>query len=621
MDLSQIDYKNLSEKKFKKLLESLQDSYTNDPDFEGLTDEEFDYLVKVYQNKFKKPFAQIGSRPSEGAVKLPYFMPSLNKIKGENASKDLNNWVKNYDGDFLVEDKLDGVSLLYFSGRLYTRGDGEKGEDKTYLLEYLDLPDTDLAVRGELVIHNDIFEEYVESQKDSKNKLKKPRNLVSGLINAKDSLDKDLIKRTSFYAYQIIDSDLTPEIQLETLKKLGFNVPYYKILPSLNIEKLEKILDKRHKKCPYDIDGLVLVKNIHQDISNNDNPKDSIAFKVDTFTETEVINIKWKSKSKDGYLTPVVYIKEVLLQGSDVKKATGYNARFILSNKIGMGSKVIVGLAGSIIPRIFDVLSESDDLIYPEQDYEWDKNEVEFVLKDPDSDPNVRKARIEHFMKTLKIKSIGSEVISKIFDAGFDSIKKIIKMKPDDISEIERMGDKSSKKICDNIQKAITSSSLEDIMTASCVFGEGFGSVTFKKISKVYDIMELGELPEDQIYEKVVDIRDFGEIRAEGFSRNLGKFIKWLNKHKEIKIPIQENKIYDGMLKDKKIAFSGMRAKEDLKSKIEKNGGEVINSVTKKMDFLVIKDSSMRNTGNAQTAEKYGKEIYTLEEFLEKFKL
>ena len=75
----------------------------------------------------------------ENKVTLPFHMGSLDKIK--NDEKAILNWKDKFDGTYVVSDKLDGNSglLVYSNGelRLYTRGDGKKGQNITHLLPFL----------------------------------------------------------------------------------------------------------------------------------------------------------------------------------------------------------------------------------------------------------------------------------------------------------------------------------------------------------------------------------------------------------------------------------------------------------------------------------------------------
>ena len=99
----------------------------------------------------------------------------------------LGNWMKKYKGDYIMSCKLDGISALYCtptedddSYRLYTRGNREWGQDISYMIDYLKLPNTPgLIIRGELIMEKTTFDtKYREYFKNI-------RNLVAGLINRK----------------------------------------------------------------------------------------------------------------------------------------------------------------------------------------------------------------------------------------------------------------------------------------------------------------------------------------------------------------------------------------------------------------------------------------------------
>ena len=113
-------------------------------------------------------------------VKLPIFMGSMDKLK-PNSSR-LHKFIMD-DVDYIISDKLDGISLLMKleGGKwsCYTRGDGNVGEDITYLLNKDIIfkngvvPSVDIIVRGELIIE----------KKNSCHFKSNIRNIVSGYSN------------------------------------------------------------------------------------------------------------------------------------------------------------------------------------------------------------------------------------------------------------------------------------------------------------------------------------------------------------------------------------------------------------------------------------------------------
>ena len=631
----------LDENEFLNKLIEYQEEYTNGEP--TITDEEFDFLVDMYEKKFRKKFNKVGHIPRDSAVLLPWTMPSLEKFKGDNAEKQINRWIQKYPGKVLIMDKLDGVSLLYMPKirKLYTRGNGIYGQDVSHLLTDLNLPINDysdfesLTIRGELIFTRKTFKKYSkENKEESKNKLKKARNLVNGLVTGKN-LDLDLLRKAKFYAFKIVEKNgeqMKPSSQFRLLSELNFEIPWIRkhetsndLLRNLNFfleSRTGRIDNEDIPKAKYDIDGLVVIHNqIYPPSTDDKPPKYSFAFKIDTLVETTIINMKWRCSSKDGYLTPVAYVETVEILGSDVSKVSCHNAKFVFDKHIGIGAKILLTLGGDIIPKIVDVLEESENYVYPnlsDDEYMWDINNVEFVLTNPESNDNVRKSRIKYFMVHMGIKNFGEKSIDTLFENGFDTLKKLFNMKPRNIKNLSRFGETLAEKMCKNLKDGITNVPLYKVMTASCIFGEGFAESRFKSILKEYpNINELASLKRKKIVEKILSINGFGEITAKQFALNLPKFIDWLNIHNEIIVKAGSSS-KKTKIPYKIILFSGFRD-QFLKAQLEEMGIEIKNSISNKVELLIVKGVSDMNNQKAQIAILKGIEIITLEEFRARF--
>ena len=104
------EFKNLNITEQLELLLHYQELYeAGEPEIDDAT---FDSLVTVYEKSGKK-FKEVGATPKGSKVELPYYMGSLDKIKGKNADADLKRWMKTYSGPWVIEDKMDGISALY----------------------------------------------------------------------------------------------------------------------------------------------------------------------------------------------------------------------------------------------------------------------------------------------------------------------------------------------------------------------------------------------------------------------------------------------------------------------------------------------------------------------------
>ena len=101
------------------------------------------------------------------------------------------------------------------------------------------------------------------------------------------------------------------------------------------------------------------------------------------FAITTVKYVKWNA-SKHGKLKPTVYIEPVHLNGTKIK-ATGNNADFIETHKIGPGAKVKIIKGGEIIPKIEEVL-KGTQAQFPDVEYKWNATHKEILLVNLDNE-------------------------------------------------------------------------------------------------------------------------------------------------------------------------------------------------------------------------------------------
>jgi len=317
-------------------------------------------------------------------------MPSLDKITPSTDA--LEKWMKKYKGLFTVSDKLDGVSaMLYYEKKmlkLYTRGDGEKGFDISFLIPYVipDAVDTKkfpdgLSVRGELIISKDDFDKLTLDRKNA-------RNTVAGLVNSKTYTKRlEIAKITRFVVYAIINPEMNHYEQLKKAAELGFEIVDYKAIgyDTLSNDYLSKRLTKRREESDYDIDGLVVVHSKKSYSPSLDNPKYAFAFKqimTDQYGESTVLDVIW-TMSKDGHLKPTVLVEPITLRGVTITKVYAHNAKMLVDKVIGPGAVIKVIRSKDVIPYIMDDTKKApnDKPKLPDVEYEWNKTGIDFVAK------------------------------------------------------------------------------------------------------------------------------------------------------------------------------------------------------------------------------------------------
>jgi len=605
-------------------------------------DDIYDIIKDYVRSKYPKDkyFKRIGADVKNKVV-LPYYMGSLNKIK--DSEDEIVKYKAKYPGPFVISDKLDGVScmIIYTSGeiKMYTRGNGTEGQDISHLLGYVKniipaiydkdieirgLKNTEIAIRGELIISKENWKLLGNLGKQGAN----PRNTVSGAINS-DILNKDILQKIDFVAYSLVYPKLKDGLNI--LDGMGFKVVNNYLTSDINLDKLSKILERRREESEYIIDGIVIEDNSkYYKIEKDKNPEHAFAFKsIHSLEQVEVIvtKVEW-NVSKDMYMKPIVMFNEIDLDGVKIKQATGFNGQYITKNIVGPGSRIIIIRSGNVIPHIYKVLSPSANS-YPSMpgvegvDYVWNDTHVDIIMLNKDGNKN-RDFDIKnliYFMKTANIENMGPGNISKIYDAGFDDIKKIVNITKTDLLKIDGFKEKTATNII-NALSEIKNIDCLVLMDASNIMGRGFGYKKIKLITDTYPSILLHDKKNRKITSELtisnlMDVDGIAEISAKLFLTNLPKFYDFydnlglkckgtdslvspgaavnIEKH-----PIIQNKNILG----KSFVFTGFRDK-DLETYITRMGGFIKTAVSKNTDYLVVADLN-DNSGKVEKAKVLG---------------
>ena len=608
---------NISKINLIKILNYTANKYYNG--IEVITDKQYDLLYDKLKdidtnNKF---FKQIGfDVHTKNKTKLPYHMGSMDKIKA--GSNLIDNWKNKYKGSYVISDKLDGVSGLFVIKRglkkLYTRGNGSIGTDISSLIPKIKILNQkfkikNIAIRGEFIISKRNF-------KKCKNTYSNPRALVSGLINKK-TVNKNELDIVDFIAYEVIKPDKKKiSSQLSIIDKLNLKSVHALKINNFDETFLSKYLTIRKEKAPYEVDGLVIYDNNIHIRNKSGNPKYAFAFKDTSLNQTaivEVLKVEWNI-SKDGLLKPRIFIKAVKLSGVIIKNVTGFNAKYILDNDIGKGSRLKIIRSGDVIPHIVSIEKRSlADM--PSIKYKWNKTKVDIIIdesnKEIDNERSVK--NITYFLKTLEIKNIDTKIVEKLVENNINTIKKIINIKVDDFLKIDGFKEKLAEKLFTNIQDGIKDVELARLMSGTNIFGAGFGIKKFNLILDKYpNILKILK-SKDEILKMIILIDGFEEKTAKKFVDNLDKFKKFLKDNPNIKIKNTKKKVKGKKYLGKTIVFSGFRDKE-LEEEIISEGGKVTTTITNNTDLLIVKDIN-ENSSKIIKAKQLGVRIVKKDEF------
>ena len=633
-------------------LRSCNDRYYNSGE-PLLHDDEYDqlrdHLEQIAPNHsiFHEVGADTTSSENHRKVNLPCWMGSMDKVKNEGA---LQKWMERNPSvdQYVITDKLDGVSALFVVScntntntpkqirHLYTRGNGSEGHDISDMIPRVNglreaiynhsTMTNSFMIRGELVISKSSFSRLVTSGfvKSTSN----PRNTVSGVVNAKRR-SKEILECIDFIAYELIEPDrqktrcLSEQLDLTaSICGAEFVVNNHQVGTKELPFKISDHLKQRRLDGPYDIDGVVITTDVPQVRNQSGNPKYATAFKMNIIEEVvHVRRVEW-NLSKDGYLKPVVWFDPIMLGNVTIQKATGFNAKFVSDYCIGADAQIVVTRSGDVIPFITKVLKPSTVTEMPTSfDYEWNSTGVDIKLVTGSQNDAVKslveRRTFEYLVDKLEFRGIGKGIVHKLFDQGINNIHKLLQVQRGDLLRIEGVKEKSAGNILKAVSEAKEKFTYERIMVASNVFGRGVGPKSAAAVMQRYpDIVTRKDLT----IEDLNRIEGFNTKTSTAFLEGLPKFQEYLDKHNLHSYCRSSNQVRESStttttstspsssgnhrFENKVFVFSGARNKR-LMEGIRESGGTIVDSMSAKVDYLVVEDSSTMSA-KKKYAAKHG---------------
>ena len=350
-----------------------------------MEDFEFDELEKKLGLE-NKSYVGTHKNPTY-TVKHQFMMGSLSKVQIKEKdgyidwptyADEIGKYIFKYGAKkILATPKYDGCSFeVYVHGRnietISSRGDGEYGKDLYNHLINKVTPNieslnnqisTSYIVRGEVLIDKVLFSKIYSD-------FVNPRSFVSGLLNRDYCDDPEflsMINNLSIVIYDVRTNEGNDDQPMWTDNDWDkYNYPdkpkYSVIFDNLTPERLGTLYEQfsryRSEECPFALDGIVLKPTAEYRKNNltDHRPKDCVAIKfAPMLEETTVTNIEWQLSNKTGEYIPVVIVDPVIMDGKQVTRASAHNFGYIIEKKISIGTKVILSLAGDIIPFIYKV--------------------------------------------------------------------------------------------------------------------------------------------------------------------------------------------------------------------------------------------------------------------------
>lgn len=619
----------------KKIRNYQRDYYLGNP---SISDAEFDKLWKELEDKYpdSKLLKQVGSDITERTGKKHRHYMLMGSQDKFNTPEELHKWLATEEIQFpvSVQVKCDGISieLQYLEGKLIcalTRGDGYEGEDVTEALSLVNgVPRYGVgnydgtyftgSVRGELLIERHLFErKYGEA-------FKNPRNFVAGAIKNERFKGYDDLLLISYDVYSFQNSywvSAREDRKLMFLKDNSFVcVDHWEALREKDI--LDIWEEHNPKSFPYDADGLVLKQNqVNFDDYKELRPKKQHAFKwPDVGQVTKVVGVEW---SRSGTtLTPVALLEPVMIEGSEVSRASLANPSLIKSLGLRIGDKVLVTKRGMIIPKIEEVVEHSEEgkdietpSVCPRCGQKVTVTEKSVFCSNPWC-PGNKEHQIAKWLDILDVKGFGDVMRKSLSFWDINSIPSLYELHLT-ARMIREYGSISCAKAFMDLWDKSKDMTLSQFIAGFDIEGIGIelvnelikaGYDTFEKI----DNLGVAELSE---------VNNWSEKRAgvfrTGWLQNRSEMRFMLNKH----ITLKENKPSeeaDGALKGLHICITGKLenfSRKEIEEFLKRNGAIADSGVTKTTDILVTND---RTSGSSKlrNAEKYGTRIISEKELM-----
>ena len=630
------------------------DRYYNQDDPE-ISDYDYDMMMQELKKLEKKhpeyitsdsPTQKVGGTAKrEAGVLVRHNVPMLSLqdvFTKEEVEQFVNDMQEQLDDPtFVVEYKIDGLSLAlrYVNGKLdvaVTRGDGIlQGEDVTVnakvikdIKKTLKDPIEYLEVRGEVYMTNEAFDKVNEIQEINGKKLfANPRNCAAGTLRQLDSkITKE--RNLSMFVFNIQDvrgKEFTSHSEgYEYLKKQGIKIiEDYKVCKTADeVWQAIVAIGESRDKLDYDIDGAVVKIDSFADRRKLGNtakvPRWAIAYKYPPEEkETKLLEIEL-SVGRTGRITPTAIFEPIRLCGTTVSRATLHNQDFIDDLDIRIGDTIVVYKSGEIIPKVRRVVKEKRPA-----------NSIPYIIGDKCPVCGAPAMRIgdsadikctNHSCPSKLIRNIVNFVGRDAMDIkgfGFAYVETLVNhgyLK--DLSDIYGLIDKRQElldkkiiglvKSTDNLLNAIEGSKTNDaskLLTSLGIsnVGKSAAKSLMKKFKNIDNLMNASNV-------QLIEVNDIGDISATAIIKYFKnpenrEMIKKL-KNYGVNMEIIEDKDSDDRFADMTFVVTGTLptlSRKQAGELIEKHGGKVSGSVSKKTNYLVAGENAGSKLTKAQS--------------------
>ena len=554
--------------------------------------------------------------------------------------------------------KLDGLTLVltYDNGvlsKILTRGNGEIGTNITYMKEAIEgFPNQieykgHLVVRGEVIILYSDFEKMNESLDDGNGKFANPRNLASGTL-ALDPSNINIVRERNlkFLAFSLVHVDekiVSWGERMKFLDKQGFATVERVATDADGLGEIIDSWSQRVESGMIDtpVDGLVICYDDTEyaatgNVTGHHATRAGLAFKwKDEVALTMLKYIEWSCAA--SVITPVAVFSPIRLEGTNVSRASLCNISEMERLGIGGDEKTTLKIikANKIIPKCVGVVASEGTFIIPKKCpvcHEQTEIQVSVEIKTKTlhcTNQECPAKRLRNFSRFVSRRGMNIEglsiktlllLINKGYVTDYESIYQLRKYERD-IRDLEGFGDKS----CSNLVNAIEQS--KKVSPINFIYSLGIPLIGIDAAKRI--VQTIGY---EGFVDRICNGYTFEDIDGIGVEKS-NAIKKWFdNPRNNYSFSIltqmlqieseniieQEEQKCDGLIFVVTGELSIFANRTEFIEYVEKKGGRVTGSVSKKTNYLVNNDINSKSSKNSK-AKSLGVPIITEEEFVLRF--
>jgi DNA ligase (NAD+) len=602
------------------------------------------------------PTQRVGAPPLDRFERVEHVeqMLSLANARSEEELRAwetrLRNHLKRLDiaaseFSYTTEPKIDGlaITLTYENGVLVrgaTRGDGRVGEDVTRNLRTIraiplrvsDPPEL-VEVRGEIYLPIADFAALNERRAEAgEPTFANPRNSAAGAIR---QLDPALAaeRPLSIWCYGIGAAhglDLATHLdEVEWLRERGFKVnPDTDHHPGVDsVVKRCRWWEDRRETLDYEIDGVVVKldeRALWRELGVvGREPRWAIAWKFPpTTATTKLLDVVW-NVGRTGHLVPFAMLEPVHVGGVTVSAATLHNEEDLARKDVRVGDEVVVMRAGDVIPQVVSPLIQkrpkrtrrvrppkrcpacNTETVKPE-------DSVFTICPNRAGCPGQSFQHVKHFVSkgAMDIDGLGEKQALRFLEEGLIAdVADIYELDEEKLVGLEGFGEISAR----NLLAAIDASRERPFKRVLYALGlPGVGYVTAEALADHFGSIDALHSADPELIEEVEGV---GPIMAVQIAESLADERTWelveklRQKGLRLEQDAPERRAEGGALEGRTLVLTGTLedlTREEASALIKAAGGKVVNSVSKKTDYVIAGD----NPGSKLAkAEELGTEV------------